>query len=158
MSQRLRYQALSSGLFQQLAAMSQTLKKELDPHLIDFVNIRASQINGCAFCLDMHIKEAKIRGERELRLHHIQIWRESPLFTERERAALEMTEAVTRISEGGISDELFERLRAAFSDKEISDLAFAIGVINQWNRLAITFRTVPGSSDQALGLDRAGLE
>lgn len=157
MTQRLEYPKLSHELIQHLFAMTQALKKALEPGLVDLVNIRASQLNGCAFCLDMHIKEAKIRGERELRLHHVQIWRESPLFTEREKAVLEWTEAVTRIADGGVSDELFQRMKTLFSDKEISDLTFAVGVINQWNRLAITFRTEPGSADKMLGLDRANL-
>lgn len=157
MTQRLNYQNLSPDLIHQLSTMTQAIKKALDPALVDLVNIRASQLNGCAFCLDMHIKEAKIRGERELRLHHVQIWRESSLFSERERAALELTEAVTQISNHGVSDELFDRVKAVFSDKEISDLTFAIGIINQWNRLAITFRSVPGSADTIFGLDRSGL-
>lgn len=157
MTQRLNYPNLSPDLIHQLSTMTQAIKKALDPALVDLVNIRASQLNGCAFCLDMHIKEAKIRGERELRLHHVQIWRESSLFSEKERAALELTEAVTQISNHGVSDELFDRVKAVFSDKEISDLTFAIGIINQWNRLAITFRSVPGSADTIFGLDRSGL-
>jgi AhpD family alkylhydroperoxidase len=123
----------------------------------DLVNIRASQINGCAFCLDMHVKEAKIHGERELRLYHVAIWRESGLFTPRERAALAWTEVLTRLPEGGVPDALYDEVRAVFSEKEISDLTFFVMAINGWNRLSIGFRNVPGSADAAYGLARAGL-
>jgi alkylhydroperoxidase family enzyme len=104
----------------------------------------------------MHVKEAKIHGERELRLYHIPVWRESPLFSEKERAALEWTEAVTKISEG-ISDGLYEKVRAHLSEKEMSELTFAIGIINVWNRLNISSPTTPGSMDAMLGLTKAGL-
>ncbi len=114
------------------------------------MNIRASQINGCGFCLDMHVKEAKIHGESELRLYHVAIWRESNLFVPRERAALAWTEAVTNLPEGGIPDELYERVRGQLSEKEISDLTFSIMVINAWNRASIAFKAVPGSADKAL--------
>lgn len=130
----------------------------LEPILCDLVHIRASQLNGCAFCLDMHVKEAKIHGERELRLYHVAIWRESPLFSDRERAALEWTEALTKLSEGGVSDESYERVRAQFSDKELSELTFAVGIINTWNRLNVAFHTPPGALDAAYGLDKAGLK
>jgi alkylhydroperoxidase family enzyme len=105
----------------------------------------------------MHVKEAKIHGERDLRVHHISIWRESPLFSERERAAFEWAEAVTKLGPHGVDDSVFERGRAQFSEKELAELTFVIGTINFWNRLAIPFRTVPGSADKAFGLDKAGL-
>lgn len=123
-------------------------------HLVD---LRASQLNGCAFCVDMHTKEAIIDGERPLRLHHVAVWRESPRFSERERAALEWTEAVTRLSEHGVSDEIYETVRGQFSEKELADLTFAVMNINAWNRMSVAFRSVPGSADKAFGLDRAGL-
>ena len=129
----------------------------LDHQLLELVKLRASQINGCAFCLDMHVKEAKIHGENELRLYHVPIWRESTLFSERERAALEWTEAVTRLSDDGISDDVYERVSSQFSEAEISELTFAVGVINMWNRLNISFRAVPGSFDEMLGLTKSGL-
>jgi AhpD family alkylhydroperoxidase len=158
MSQRLNIFELSPELTNKLFEFSGAVKKSsLGNTLIDLVNIRASQLNGCAFCLDMHCKEAKIHGEQELRLYHIPIWRESNLFTETERAALEWTEAVTKLSEHGISDEIYERVRAHLSEKQISDLTFAIGVINAWNRLNVSFRSVPGSFDEQLGLTKAGL-
>lgn len=124
--------------------------------MLDLVNIRASAINGCAFCTDMHVKEAKIHGERELRLYHVPIWRESTLFDARERAALEWTEIVTRLPEGDIPDEVYRRVREQFSEKELSDLTFAIGTINLWNRLNVSFRTPPGSADALLGLTNGG--
>ncbi|WJH37211.1 carboxymuconolactone decarboxylase family protein [Paenibacillus sp. CC-CFT747] len=121
------------------------------------VHIRASQINGCGFCLDMHVKEAKIHGESELRLYHISIWRESPLFSPRERAALEWTEILTKIPEHGVSDDLYDRVRRELSEKEISDLTFSIMAINAWNRVNVAFQTVPGTADAAFGLTKAGL-
>ena len=105
----------------------------------------------------MHVKEATIHGERPLRLHHLIIWRESPLFSTREQAALEWTEALTQIPPHGVSDEVYERVRAQFSEKEIADLTFAIIAINAWNRANVAFRSVPGSFDRALGLDKANL-
>ncbi|NTF45955.1 carboxymuconolactone decarboxylase family protein [Rhizobium rhizogenes] len=158
MTQRLNYAQQSPELFRKLSELSMALKDSaIEQNIHDLVQIRASQINGCAFCLDMHVKEAKIHGESELRLYHIAIWRESNLFVPRERAALAWTEAVTKLHEGGIPDELYERVRGQLSEKEISDLTFAIMVINAWNRSSIAFKSVPGSADKAYGLDRAGL-
>lgn len=158
MTQRLNYAQQSPELFKKLSELSMALKDSaIEQKIQDLVHIRASQINGCAFCLDMHVKEAKIHGENELRLYHIAIWRESNLFIPRERAALAWTEAVTKLHEGGIPDELYERVRGQLSEKEISDLTFSIMVINAWNRASIAFKTVPGSADKAYGLDRAGL-
>jgi AhpD family alkylhydroperoxidase len=129
----------------------------IDPRLSHLVDIRASQMNGCAFCLDMHVKEAKLHGERELRLYHVAIWRESPLFTPRERAALALTEALTRIAPTGVSDELYAEAREQFSEKELSTLIFRVIGINAWNRANVAVRTTPGAHDKAFGLDRAGL-
>jgi len=158
MSQRLDYYATSPELSKKLFELSTAVKKSsLGNTLLDLVNIRASQLNGCAMCLDMHCKEAKIHGERELRIYHVPIWRESPLFSEAEKAALEWTEAVTKLSEHGVSDEVYDRVRAQFSETQISELTFAIGVINLWNRLNISFQSVPGSADEMLGLTKAGL-
>jgi len=158
MSQRLNYFEQSPELTRKLFEFGQIEKNgSLGNTLIDLVNIRASQLNGCAFCLDMHCKEAKIHGEQELRLYHVAIWRESQLFSEKERAALEWTEAVTRLSEHGVPDEVYERVRAQFSEAQISELTFAVGMINMWNRLNISFKTVPGSFDEMLGLTKAGL-
>ena len=130
---------------------------QLEPLLGYLVDIRASQMNGCAFCLDMHVKEAKLHGERELRLYHVAIWRESPLFTARERAALAMTEALTHIAPTGISDELYAEAREQFDEKALSTLVFRIMVINAWNRANVAFRTTPGIRDKFFGLDKAAL-
>ncbi|OZI40373.1 alkylhydroperoxidase [Bordetella genomosp. 1] len=121
------------------------------------VTLRASQINGCAFCVDMHVKEAKLHGERELRLHHVVIWRESPLFSPRERAALAWTELLTRLPAHGVSDADYAAAREHFSEAELSALSFAIVAINGWNRLSVAFLPVPGSLDAEYGLDKANL-
>lgn len=152
---RLDYMSLSAELFKKYAAFS--MANKMDQGLGHLIDIRASQLNGCAFCLDMHIKEAKIHGERELRLHHIAIWRESNLFTGRERAAFEWTEALTKIGAHGVADELYESMLDHFSEAELSDLTFRIAAINGWNRMSIAFRNPPGSKDQMFGLDKAGL-
>ncbi|WDZ79744.1 carboxymuconolactone decarboxylase family protein (plasmid) [Ensifer adhaerens] len=158
MTQRLNYAQQSPEFVKKLSDLSFSLKDGvIEQKIRDLVNIRASQINGCAFCLDMHVKEAKIHGESELRLYHVAIWRESNLFIPRERAALAWTEAVTKLPEGGIPDELYERVRGQLSEKEISDLTFAISVINAWNRISVAFKNVPGSADKLYGLDKAGL-
>src|SRR5678816_3599506 len=134
MNPRIDYNMHSPEMIQKLLEMSQlSAASSLDRTLADLVHIRASQLNGCAFCLDMHVKEARIHGERELRLYHVPIWRESPLFSDRERAALEWTEAITTLT-SGIPDGIFESVRSHFSEKEMSELTFAIGVINLWNR------------------------
>jgi len=154
---RINYNEHSPELIKSLLELSQkNAHGSLSPTLLDLVHIRASQVNGCAFCLDMHVKEAKIHGERELRLYHISVWRESPLFSDKERAALEWTEAVTKISEG-IPESLYESVSEHLSEKEMSDLTFGIALINVWNRLNISSPTVPGSRDAMLGLTKAGL-
>lgn len=158
MTQRLNYAQQSPDLVKKMSDLSMAVKgSSIEQKLHDLVQIRASQINGCAFCLDMHVKEAKIHGESELRLYHVAIWHESNLFAPRERAALAWTEAVTKLPEGGIPDELYDHVRGQFSEKEITDLTFSIMVINAWNRLAISFKAVPGSADKLYGLDKAGL-
>ncbi len=158
MSARLNYFQLSPNHLADLMKMNTNFQESsIDQGLRDLVNIRASLLNGCAFCVDMHVKEARIHGERDLRVHHVSIWRESTLFSARERAALEWTEVVTRLPDGGVPDRVFQSVREHLSEKEISDLTFVIGAINMWNRLAISFRPVPGSSDRAWGLDKSGL-
>src|SRR5437870_4856087 len=130
MKERLNYLKQSPKLGQKFLEFSQALLGESLPvGLLDLVNIRASQINGCAFCLDMHVKEAKIHGERELRLHHVAIWRESPLFSSKEKAALAWTEALTKLSAEGVSDEIYNTVRAHFSEKEMADLTFFVMAI-----------------------------
>ncbi|MGH9933437.1 MAG: carboxymuconolactone decarboxylase family protein [Pyrinomonadaceae bacterium] len=117
----------------------------LDPALLDLVKARASQLNGCAYCIDMHTKDARARGETEQRLYALNAWRETPFFSERERAALSWAEAVTQVASNRVSDSVFELARQHFSDKELVDLTLAIVAINGWNRLSIAFRTVPGT-------------
>ena len=157
MNSRINYNQHSPELVRKTFELSQVAAQgSLGPTLTDLVHIRASQMNGCAFCLDMHVKEARIHGERELRLYHVAIWRESPLFSERERAALEWTEAVTKLA-GPIPDSLFEQVREHFSEKEVAELTFSIGLINLWNRLNVSAATTPGSLDAMLGLTKAGL-
>ena len=158
MSQRLDYQQQSPELLKKFVEFSLLLKKSsIEPSILDLVNIRASQLNGCAFCVDMHVKEATLRGERALRLHHLAIWRESTLFAPRERAALAWTEVLTQLPPQGVPDEIYERVRAQLSEKEISDLTYAVMAINAWNRANVAFRSVPGSLDKGYGLDKAGL-
>ncbi|MCW6033017.1 MULTISPECIES: carboxymuconolactone decarboxylase family protein [unclassified Pantoea] len=129
----------------------------LETSLKHLVDLRASQLNQCAFCVDMHVKEAKLHGERELRLHHVAIWRESPLFTAKEKAALALTEALTRLGDHGIDEALYNEVRAHFSEVETSELTFCIAVINTWNRLMVLSQMTPGALDSAYGLDRADL-
>jgi AhpD family alkylhydroperoxidase len=117
---------------------------ELDRGLRDLVALRASQINGCAFCLDMHWKDARAAGESEERVYSLDVWRESPLYSERERAALELCEAMTLVAETHVPDDVWERARAAFDDDELAQLVFAITAINAWNRLNVTARLEPG--------------
>ena len=158
MSQRIDYIQQSPDLFRAYMGFSTAVAgSAIDATTRTLVQLRASQINGCAFCVDMHVKEAKIHGERELRLHHVAIWRESKLFTPKERAALEWTEALTQLSAHGVSDDIYTAVREQFSEKELSDLSFAVVAINGWNRLSIGFRVAPGSADAAYGLDKAGL-
>lgn len=158
MTSRVNVMQQSPELFKQLAALSVSIRKGLlDPAIHSLVDIRASQLNGCSFCLDMHVKQAKLRGERELRLHHIAAWRDSPLFEPRERAALEWTELLTRLPAQGVPDEAYARARARFSEPELAELSFAVGAINLWNRLNVGFQTPPGTADKAYGLDKAGL-
>jgi AhpD family alkylhydroperoxidase len=123
---------------------------ELDPGLRELVKIRASQINGCAFCIDMHWKDAHAASEREERLYMLDAWRESPLYSERERAALELCEAMTLIAERDVSDEVGVQARAEFEARELAQLIFAITAINAGNRLMITTRTEPGHYEPAL--------
>jgi AhpD family alkylhydroperoxidase len=158
MPQRLNHFEQSSSFAQKLLALSNALAQgSVEQSLRDLVHIRASQLNGCAFCLDMHAKEAKVHGERELRLYHLSIWHESPLFTPRERAALAWTELLTKIPAEGVPDAAYDAVRAEFSEKELSDLTYDIVTINAWNRLGVGFRPEPGALDKSFGLDKAGL-
>jgi AhpD family alkylhydroperoxidase len=120
-------------------------KSGLEAKLLELVRMRASQINGCAYCLDMHSKDARAAGETEQRLYGLSAWRETPYYSDRERVALEWTESVTLVSRDQVPDELYERARRHFSEAELVNLTLAVVTINAWNRLAISFRAVPGS-------------
>jgi AhpD family alkylhydroperoxidase len=117
----------------------------LEHSLLNLIKMRASQINGCAYCLDMHSKDARAEGETEQRLYVLDAWREAPFYSARERAALAWTDALTLIAETHASDEVYEETRAQFSERELADLTLAIVAINGWNRIAIGFRAEPGS-------------
>lgn len=136
---------LSQVAARQYAAMFRlSTAVEIDHDLRGLVDIRASQLNGCAFCLDMHWRDARAAGESEERLYMLDSWRESTLYSEREQAALELCEAITLITDGHVADDVWGRARAAFDEHELSQLVVAITVINAWNRLNITTRLEPG--------------
>jgi AhpD family alkylhydroperoxidase len=122
----------------------------LEHSLLELVKLRASYINGCAYCIDMHSKDALAAGETDQRIFAVPVWRETPFFTPRERAALAFTEAVTRIADAGVPDDIYEATRKHFSDEEIVNLTMAIATINVWNRLAITFRSDVGGYQPAV--------
>lgn len=158
MSQRLDYRGQSPELFKKFGEFGHKVKgSTIEPSTLDLVFLRASQLNGCSFCVDMHVKQATIAGERPLRLHHVAAWRESMLFAPRERAALAWTEALTQLSPQGVPDDVYERVRTQLSEKEIADLTYAVVAINGWNRLNVAFRAVPGAYDREFGLDKANL-
>jgi len=146
MESRINYQKTAPGIFEAMFGISKYLRKcGLEDSLLNLVCLRASQINGCAYCLDMHWKDLRAAGEGEQRLYGLDAWRESPYYSERERAALAWTESVTNIHEGHVPDEVYERTRKFFSEKELADLTLAVTAINAWNRLSIAGRTVPGT-------------
>jgi AhpD family alkylhydroperoxidase len=121
----------------------------LELPLLHLIKVRASQINGCAYCIDMHWKDARANGETEQRLYGLDAWRESPYYTDRERAALAWTESVTRVAETHVPDEVYEEVRPHFNEKEVADLTLAVVAINGWNRLAIASRAEPGKYQPA---------
>lgn len=144
MSNRIDYAKISPEGYKAFGGVYVTLQKSgLPKVLVDLVYLRISQINGCAFCIAMHTTEAKAQGEDDQRLFLLDAWRESPVYTDRERAALAWTEALTRISETHAPDADYEALKVHFSEKEIVDLTLLIATINAWNRLAISMRAVP---------------
>jgi len=145
MQPRLDYRKYAPEALKAMLALESYLAQcSLDHNLMHLLKLRASQINGCAFCIDMHWKDARAGGETEQRLYGLDAWRESPYYTDRERTALAWTEAVTLISSTHAPDETFSELQKYFSEKEIIDLVYAISTINAWNRIAISLRAVPG--------------
>ena len=140
---------LNSGLGRAMFGLSSETAARLDPRLFELVKIRASQLNGCAYCIDMHTKDARHAGEAEQRIYALNAWRETPFFTDRERAALAWTEAVTRVGDSHIPDELYERVAAQFEEAELVALTFGVIVINCWNRLSVSFKPPVGSYQPA---------
>jgi AhpD family alkylhydroperoxidase len=146
MESRFNYVKAAPGAYKAMLGLEQYLHEcGVEESLIHLIKLRASQINGCAYCLDMHWKDLRAIGETEQRLYSLDAWRECPYYTDRERAALTWTDAVTLITNGHVSDEVYAAVRPHFSDKELSDLTLAVATINAWNRLAISARTVPGA-------------
>ena len=145
MKPRLDYSHVNPAASRAMFGLEKFVRESgLEPSLVELVKMRASQINGCAYCLDMPSKYAPAAGETEQRLYALNAWRETPFFTDRERAALEWTEAVTLVSETHVPDDVYERVRQQFSEQELVNLTMAVVAINGWNRLAISFRAVPG--------------
>lgn len=136
---------LGTGMAKAMLSLSGETAAKLPRELFHLVEIRASQMNGCAYCIDMHTKEARAAGETEQRIYALNAWRETPFFTDRERAALEWTEAVTRIGDTHAPDDIYERVSREFSEEELVALTFGVVVINSWNRLAISFRAPAGT-------------
>ena len=146
MESRFNYVKAAPGAYKAVLGLEQYLREcGLEESLIHLVKLRASQINGCAYCLDMHWKDLRAIGESEQRLYSLDAWRECPYYSDRERAALAWTEAITLITSGHVPDEVYEQVRPFFSEKELSDLTLAAATINLWNRLVISSRTVPGT-------------
>lgn len=135
---------IGSSLGRAMLNLSFESQKHLEHSLLRLVEIRASQINGCAYCLDMHTKDARAAGETEQRIYTLDAWRDTPFFTDRERAALEWTEAVTLVADTRVPDDVYERVKRQFNEEELVALTFAVIVINSWNRLNVSFRPLVG--------------
>ncbi|HTU36057.1 MAG TPA: carboxymuconolactone decarboxylase family protein [Candidatus Acidoferrum sp.] len=146
MEERFSILTAAPGVYHAMLGLETYLKGSgLDDSLLDLMKLRASQINGCAYCIDMHWKDLVAAGEKEQRRYGLDAWRESPYYSERERAALAWTEAVTNVRDGHVPDEVYEQAKKQFSDKELSDLTLAVAAINAWNRLAIASRASAGT-------------
>jgi AhpD family alkylhydroperoxidase len=146
MSTRLNYAKVNPAVSRAMYQLEQTVKASgLESSLIELIKLRASQINQCAYCIDMHTKDARAAGETEQRLYLLSAWREAPFYSERERAALEWTEALTLIANNQVPDEIYERVAPHFSQEELVSLTLAVVAINGWNRFAISFRAEPGT-------------
>jgi AhpD family alkylhydroperoxidase len=146
MSPRLQYDTVAPGVYTAMRALEQYLhKSSLEEPLIHLIKLRASQINGCSYCIDMHWKDLRALGETEQRLYSLDAWRECPWYSDRERAALAWTEAVTLIARDRVPDAVYESVRPHFTETELADLTLAVATINAWNRLAISARSEPGT-------------
>jgi AhpD family alkylhydroperoxidase len=141
--QRMDASALAPAVYKAMAAFDRSIK--LDPVLHELIKIRASQLNGCAYCLDMHTRDARDAGEDERRLATLAGWREAPFFTERERAALALTDAVTRLGEHGVSDDVWDTAAEHFDEPELAQVVWAIAAINSWNRMGVATHLQPPS-------------
>jgi AhpD family alkylhydroperoxidase len=145
MEPRIHYEKFAPEAMKAMYLLERHLKaSSLGGSLLELVKMRASQINGCAFCLDMHSKDARANGETEQRLYELNAWRETPFYTGRERAALEWTESLTLVAQTHVPDEVYEAVRKEFTEAELVDLTYAVMAINSWNRMAIATRAVPG--------------
>jgi AhpD family alkylhydroperoxidase len=143
---RIDYPSVAPKALQAVYGLEQYVRQSaLEHSLIELVKLRASYMNGCAYCVDMHTKDARVSGETEQRLYAVPVWREAPFYSPRERAALAWTEAVTAMGSEGVPDALYEEARSHFSERELVDLTMAVIAINSWNRLAVTFRSEVGS-------------
>ncbi len=150
MESRINIASVSPEAYRAVAGVQRFVdNSSLPPSLRELMKLRASQINGCAYCIDMHWKDARSHGESEQRLYSLNAWRETPFYTDRERAALALTEAVTLVSRDQVPDQVYEQAATHFSEAEMVELVMAIVAINSWNRLAITFRTPPGTYQPA---------
>ena len=145
MQARIDYMKVNPAVLNALRGVTSAMKSGLELSLVDLVLVRASQINHCAMCLDMHVKDARASGETEQRLYSLDAWRECPYYTDRERAALAWTEAVTLVTDGFVPDEVYEQAWQQFSEAELVDLTLLVVGINGWNRFNVSFRTVPGA-------------
>jgi len=153
MEPRINYMKVAGDAYRAMQGLEHYLHTSgLEERLLHLIKLRASQINGCAYCLDMHWKDLRAIGEFEQRLYSLDAWDESPYYSDRERAALAWTEAVTRVSEGHVPDEVYEDVREHFSEKELADLTVAVATINAWNRLSIAGRVTPGTYQPAARL------
>ena len=151
MESRLDYQRIAPGAVQAMLALEAYVRQSgLERSLLHLIKIRSSQINGCAFCLDMHTREARADGESEGRLYLLDAWREAPEYSDRERAALAWTEAVTLVADGHVPDEVYRFASQQFTDKELVDVTMAVIAINGWNRLSIGFRALPARHEVAM--------
>lgn len=146
MEPRIKLENAPKGAYQAMSGLESYVRNSgLEAPLVELLKTRVSQINGCAYCIDMHTKDARAHGETEQRLYALSAWRETPFFSERERAMLEWAESLTLISENHVPDEIYERVRKHFTEDELVNLTMAVVAINGWNRLAISFRSVPGN-------------
>jgi AhpD family alkylhydroperoxidase len=143
MEPRMAMQKVAPEAYGAVLGMERYVRRNVDPELLELVKLRASMINGCAFCVDMHSRDALAAGESSRRLFAVAVWHEAPFFTERERAALALTDAVTRLGEGGVPDDVWQGVRREFTEEQTANLIMAIATINVWNRIAVTTRSQP---------------